>query len=178
MNKRIKKYLLIVASFVFIIVVTAFGFAAYFIYTFPSFDDKYPHQSDEIMITRFHDHRTEFEQLKTMAIADDPMRRVDDDWSDPANLPADRVAEYRRLFKIAGTPRGISKYQGNEQIKFTASSQGWVASGSSKGYIYRRGRRPPGDFVDSLNDQNRFRELDKYFLRHIEGDWYLYFQWL
>ncbi len=176
MNTSTKKVLFIFAGAFSVLVIVVLAFAAYFIYTFPSFEDKYPHQSDEIMISRFHEQRAEFEQLKAMAVADDLMSRVDEDRTQPANLPADRVAEYRRLFKIAGTPRGVSKAPKLGLIEFIASSQGWVASGSSKGYIYSKGKRPSGDFVDSLDDESKLRVLDKYYLRHIEDDWYLFFQ--
>ncbi len=176
MNNKTKNILLTLAGVFLVFVVAVVGFAAYFIYTFPSFEDKYPHQSDEIMISRFHKHRADFEQLKAMAEADGLMSRVDEDWTDPANLPDDRVAEYRRLFKVVGTPRGISKYRERGKLLFIASTQGWVASGSSKGYIYSSGKRPTGNFVDSLNDEKRLQELDIYFLRPIEGDWYLFFQ--
>jgi hypothetical protein len=175
MKKRTKHGLLILAGVVAVFVVAVVGFAAYFIYTFPSFNE-YPHQSDEIMLTRFQEHRAEFEQLKAMAESDDLMWRVDNNWTDPVNLPSDRVADYRRLFNVVGTPRGVSKYRAEGHILFIVSTQGWVASGSSKGYLYSKGKRPAGNFVDSLNDEKRLRELDIYFLRPIEGDWYLFFQ--
>lgn len=175
MKKRTKTVLVVVAGVVSAIVLACVGVVAYFIYTFPSFDD-YPHQSDEIMISRFYEHRAEFEHLKAMAGEDDLMRRVDDTWTDPANLPNERVAEYRRLFKLVGTPRGISKYRDKKQIVFLASTLGWVGSGSAKGYLYSPGKRPSGKFVESLNDREGLRGLDIYFLRPIEGDWYLFFE--
>jgi hypothetical protein len=176
MNRRKKKVLLILSAVLSIFVVSMLALAAYFIYMLPPLFADDPHQSDEVMIARFQKHREEFEQLRAMALADDVMTRVDENWTDPPNLANDRVAEYRRLFKIAGIPRGISKYPGRVQIEFIASSQGWVASGSSKGYIYSGGKRPLGEFVVSLNDPTNFRELDRYFLRPIENDWYLFFK--
>ncbi len=175
MKKRTKTVLFVLAGVVSAIVLACVGVVAYFIYTFPSFDE-FPHQSDEIMISRFHEHRAEFEQLRAMAESDDLMWRVDNTWTGPENLPSERVAEYRRLFKLVGTPRGISKYRDKRQILFLASTLGWVASGSTKGYLYSPGKRPSGKFIESLNDEETLRQLDIYFLRHIEGDWYLFFE--
>ena len=175
MKKRTKTVLVVIAGVVSAIVLTFVGVVAYFIYTFPSFNED-PHQSDEIMLSRFHEHRAEFERLREMAVEDDLMRRVDDTWTDPANLPDARVAEYRRLFKLVETPRGISKYRDKNQLVFLASTLGWVASGSSKGYLYSPGKRPSGKFIESLNDYEKLRERDVYFLRQIEGDWYLFFE--
>ncbi|HMS11252.1 MAG TPA: hypothetical protein PKE66_17315, partial [Pyrinomonadaceae bacterium] len=132
MKKRTKTVLVVIAGVVSAIVLTFVGVVAYFIYTFPSFNE-YPHQSDEVMLSRFHEHRAEFERLRAMAEEDDVMRRVDDTWTGPANLPDARVAKYRRLFKLVGTPRGISKYRDQNKVVFLVSTLGWVASGSSKG---------------------------------------------
>jgi hypothetical protein len=63
MEKIAKNVLLVVAGVALVLVVAVVGFAAYFIYTFPSFDD-YPHQSDEIMLARFYEHRAEVERLR------------------------------------------------------------------------------------------------------------------
>lgn len=122
MNKRTKRFIFVLAGAVLVILVAFFGFAAYLFYSFPWFDDKYPHQSDELMISLFHEHREEFEQLRAMAVADDLILSVSEDRTVPENLPADRVTEYRRLFHLTGMPGGVRKYPDKRYVEFIASA--------------------------------------------------------
>ncbi len=175
MKKRTKKLFILSGITVVLGTVTFLAYGIYSFMTSPFFEEQ-DHQPDEVLITNFREHRVEFEQLKAMVIRDDLMTRVDDNWTNPTNLASDQVTEYRRLFKVVGTPRGISSPVGRERIQFIASSQGWVASGSSKGYLYLRNAPRSKDLLNNLDDYNAMRELDKPFLRHIEGNWYLFFQ--
>lgn len=177
MTKRAKRILLTIGGILVIFVVAIVGLAWSVWNSFnQAFNEEYPHRPDAEMIRNFNEHRQEFEYVRTMAMADESLRRVDEDWSVPGNLDTDKAAEYRRLFTVIGTPRGISKYGGSGRIEFLASTMGWVASGSTKGYLYVDGKPPEGNRVDSLDDVSRLRDLDVYYLKPIDGKWYLYFQ--
>lgn len=136
------------------------------------------HQSDEQMIANFQQHKTEFEQLRQMILDDKGFTRIDDDWTEPSdpqtiNIKPSRITEYRKLFQLLNIPRGFSATQDKNEIEFIASSQGWIASGSSKSYVYLSTR--PESLLNNLNQMSL---TDKPFgtgYRHIEGNWYLYF---
>lgn len=177
MTKRAKRILLTIGGVLVIFVIAIVGLAWHVLNSFDkAFAEPYPHRPDVEMIRNFSQHRDEFEYVRTLAMADENLRRVDEDWSDPRNLNTEKATEYRRLFKVIGTPRGISKYGGSGRIEFLASSMGWVASGSTKGYLYVEGKPPEGNRVDSLDDVSILRDLDVDYLKPIEGKWYLYFR--
>lgn len=177
MTKRAKRILLTIGGILVIFVIAIVGLAWHVLNSFDkAFAEPYPHRPDVEMIRNFKEHRQEFEYVRAMAMADETLMRVDEDWSDPGNLATDRAAEYRRLFKMIGTPRGIRKYGGLGRIEFLASSLGWVASGSTKGYLCVDGKPPKGNRVDSLDDLSILRDLDVDYLKPIEGKWYLYFR--
>jgi len=122
----------------------------------------------------FRDHRSEFEQIRSMLERDENIFRIDDDWTDPTDLPAEKVQEYRHLFAILGTPRGFYNRRNPFRIELIASARGWVTSGSMKGYVYLT-ERPK----DTVSDLDRYHngsgaKVDSA-LRHIEGNWYLFF---
>jgi len=174
MKKRTKKIFLFGAG---ALVLLTGSFLVYEIYSFmsaPLFGEEQPHQPDDVMIANFREHRADFEQLKTMLIRDALITRVDCDWTDPDNLPKEVTEDYRRLFKIVGTPRGISASLDRSQIDFIASSQGWVASGSSNGYAFLA--KPPEITEDSLDHYTENRGQEAYAFRHIDGNWYLFFE--
>lgn len=143
---------------------------------FPDFAGQ-PHLPDEQLIKNFQTHRAEFEKLVAMVLEDKNLTRVDEDWTQPENLPAARVAEYRRLFRIVGTPRGVVARIDRETIEFWASSQGWVAHGSSKGYLYAdKCPSRDGKTEESLDEMSLAERPYGFGCRHIEGKWYLYFE--
>src|SRR5215471_17488883 len=70
------------------------------------------HKSDEDLIANFRNHKKDFEQLREMATADTNLVRVDMRYTVPedlrsAGVSADRIAEYRKLFRRAGCPQGL-----------------------------------------------------------------------
>jgi hypothetical protein len=142
---------------------------------FPDFSGQ-PHLPDEQLIENFKTHRAEFEKLVAMVLEDKSLTRVDEDWTQPENLANLRVAEYRQLFKVVGTPRGVSARLNRESIEFIASSQGWAVHGSSKGYLYSE-KTPEyyGKPIDGLDEISLAERPYGSGYRHIEGNWYLYF---
>lgn len=136
-----------------------------------------PHLPDKQLIENFRIHRAEFEKLVAMIVEDKGLTRVDDNWTEPASYDAARVAEYRKLFKIVGTQRGVSATVDREAIEFIASSQGFVTHGSAKGYLYAK--KCPfqlGKTVESLDEMSSGERPTGSGCHHIEGQWYLYFQ--
>lgn len=143
---------------------------------FPDFSGQ-QHLPDAQLIENFKNHRAEFEKLVALVLEDKTLTRVDDDWTDPKNLADTRVAEYRRLFKIVGTPRGVSSPLSREFIEFMASSQGWAVHGSSKGYLYaEKCSAQFGKTLAILDEMSSAKRPVGSGCRHIEGKWYLYFQ--
>jgi len=135
-----------------------------------------PHLPDKQLIENFHTHRAEFEKLVAMVLEDRNLTRVDETWTEPQDFSAQRIAEYRKLDKAIGIPRGLSAPISREQIEFIASAQGWVAHGSTKGYLY--GEKCPGyigETVESLDGMSLAERPSGSGCRHIEGKWYLYF---
>jgi hypothetical protein len=180
MKKRTKKIFLFSAG---ALVLLTGSFLVYGIYSFmtsPLFGEALDDQPDDVLITNFHMHRAEFEQLREMSTEDATMTRVDDNWTNPATLNSDRVAEYRRLFKVIGTPRGIIADLNRDRIEFISTSHGWFSSGSFKGYLYLKERpnlkERPIKLVDNLDSYGWHTEMDTFVIRHIEGNWYLFFQ--
>lgn len=139
-----------------------------------------PHKSDEELIANFQSHREEFNRLLQMVMEDKALSRVDINWTSPANPQAvgisrERVDEYRALFKKLGVPRGFNAFQARGVFEFIASAQGLSTGGSSKGYIYFKWR--PVHVVESLDEYRQLTDKPYSYpvYRHIEGNWYLFY---
>jgi hypothetical protein len=153
---------------------------------------KKEHPKDEKLIENFQSHKEEFNQLLQMFLEDKYVGRIDFDFtrasdffekcksSDGQNgneieLSKDRLESYRKLFNELGLSFGIEGYCEKEKVIFYASTQGLSVSGSTKGYAYLA--NPPEKIVDNLDkywsqDRQSFTAF-----RHIEGNWYLYFDY-
>jgi hypothetical protein len=140
------------------------------------------HPSDGALIEAFRVHRQEFERLREMFSFDPQLGRVAPTFTrsasfysgapTPAGPPvsADRLREYRSLFKALGLDAGIEGYDDKQTIFFHASSLGLAVSGSGKGYVYTT--RPPQPLVPTL--EKSFFPGEHIMYRHLEGNWYLY----
>ncbi len=157
------------------------SFLAHGIYSFmtsPLFGEQPDDKPDNVLIANFNAHRADFELCREMSTEDTTMTRVDDNWTSPSTMDSTRVAEYRRLFKMIGTPRGITVRHDPDRIEFMSTSHGWVASSSPKGYLYFKENpklKGPLKLVDNL-DAYGWHSQYTFVIRHIEGDWYLYFE--
>jgi hypothetical protein len=137
-----------------------------------------PHLPDAQLIANFQAHKEGFERLRQMIIEDKGLTRVDDNWTAPGDPKAigvspERIAEYRKLFSQLGIPRGFSATSERDRIEFLASSQGWVAHGSHKCYLYAS--NPPKDLIGSLDHISSKNRSVGEGTRQIEGNWYLHF---
>jgi hypothetical protein len=149
--------------------------------------------SDEQLLESFRAHRSELEQLIRMFQADKGLGRVGDTFTrpdDPARvgITNERISEYRRLCAAIGAPACIEGYdaafdrlygptrEGSTEVKnpiwIHVSSAGLAVSGSSKGFLYSAA--PPFEVVADLDRVAPSRSGT--WLRHIEGPWYIYFE--
>ena len=137
-----------------------------------------PHPADHEMIANFQGHRAEFDHVRDMILHDAGLLRVDDHETWPKNpqvvgVTPERIAEYRLLLKRLGLRGGISSSEDGTTIELTNSTRGFVTHGSEKGYVYSR--NPDPRFVvpelDSLSKRGAGNGW-----KHIEDNWYLYFE--
>ena len=138
------------------------------------------HPSDEALVNNFQSHRSEFDQLLQMFLADKKLGRVAYDFTRPANpaeigISGQRLKEYRKLFDRLDLSAGIEGYDEKDLVWFHASTQGLSVTGSGKGYAWLT--KPPQLVVENLDtywskDGRSFTAF-----RHIEGNWYLYFDY-
>ena len=138
------------------------------------------HPTDQSLIDNFQSHKSEFSQLLQMFLADKGLGRVAYDFTRPANpqdigISQQRLAEYRALFDRLDLSAGIEGYDEKDLVWFHASTQGLSVTGSSKGFAYLK--EPPKLVVEKLD--NYWSKDGRSFtaFRHIEGNWYLYFDY-
>jgi hypothetical protein len=134
-----------------------------------------PRPSDAVMIENLRQKRETFETLVKMIREDRGLKRVDVDWTDPADpttigVSEQRIALYRQLCREAGVPRGF--YQFETSIQFIGYAAGMVVDGSSKSYVHGRSKYEPdaidGDLDAAAGTQRKFHAR-----RRIDGDWSL-----
>jgi hypothetical protein len=150
-----------------------------------------PHPSDREMLNNFQKHKTEFDQLLQMFIADQQLESVAHQWTSPtdlqlAGITPQRLEEYNALIwkinlridfcRLAIRPcMSLWKVYGQtglDAVEFSFSSRGLAVSGSVKGYIYTF--KSPSPIVDNLDKYTS--ESGKFTVyRHIEENWYLYY---
>ena len=138
------------------------------------------HPTDQSLIDNFQSHKSEFNQLLQMFRADRSLGRVAYDFTRPANpqdigISQQRLAEYRALFDQLDLSAGIEGYDEKGLVWFHVSTQGLSVTGSGKGFAYLK--ESPPLVVDSLDtywskDGRSFTAF-----RHLEGNWYLYFDY-
>ena len=136
------------------------------------------HPTDELLIQNFTTHRQEFEYLITMIHADRGLRRVDDNWTDPADpttvgVPSDRIADYRRRFTLCGIPRGFYSFDSGSNVSFIATAFGFTTGGSGKGYAYFSAPPLTLNLVPSTDSYRTTRQGAYRVYRHIADNWYI-----
>lgn len=135
--------------------------------------------SDTAMLRHFDSQEHTFDNLVRMAREDGRLRRVDDDWTDPdavtIGISKARVEAYRKLLRVAATPRGYRASSVCCEYQFYFWVRGSAISNSkSKGFAYRES--PPSNVVQTLDGMDfGFREYSMSY-RHIRGNWYLFYE--
>ncbi len=141
--------------------------------------------SDAVMLKHFGSQETTLATLVQMANADKGLDRVDENWTLPADtrdvgVSPERLTEYRKLLRNAGTPRGFQagrRADGNDGVNFlfwlTGSA---ISDDTEKGFAYRT--VPPANILPALDgirpqSRNGFAAY-----RHIQGNWYLFYEFI
>jgi len=138
--------------------------------------------SDAAMLRHFDDHEGVLDTLAKMASADKGLDRVDQDWTMPADtrsvgVSSERLADYRRLLRDAGTPRGFQVSQGQDGIDFLFWLRGSaISDDTDKGFAYRT--TPPPSTVQSLDGIRVDSRNALIAYRHIRGNWYLFYKFI
>ena len=136
------------------------------------------HPSDETLIAEFQGHKPQYNKLLEMFLADKDLGRVAYDFTRPDEpekfgITQLRLQEYRTLFKELKLSAGIEGYAPKDSVMFLRSTRGLSVSGSSKGLAYLL--KPPALVVNSLDDYRSQDRRSFTAFRHIEGNWYLYY---
>ena len=154
------------------------GVALLFGGCFSSLSKKHP--TDDELLKNFQTHKVEFDRLLKMFLADKELGRVAPDFTRPEDprtvgVSPERLGEYRKLLNTLGLSNGIEGYKEKDLVYFHSSAQGLAVSGSGKGYAFAVIR--PALVVDNLD--NYWSKDSRSFtaFRHIEGNWYLYFDY-
>lgn len=137
--------------------------------------------SDRQLLDNFKRHRATFNELAQMTQIDKSLARVDYNWTDPSDpqkigvSPA-RIARYRSLLESVGLHRGFYTH-GLADTEFIAYGQGSAMSSDTfKGYMYLA--TPPKLVLRSLDECQPDAKNGTEAYRHIEGHWYLYYEYL
>ncbi len=141
---------------------------------------QYP-PSDRQLINNFRLHRVQLDELAQMRRTDKGLMQVGEDWTQPSDsktvgVSPERIANYRWLLSCAGVHRGLGA-DGLYGTDFTYWAQGGATSDDvEKGYAYLL--ITPKQATSSLDrvSPDGLHELEVY--RHIEGCWYLYYDYL
>lgn len=141
---------------------------------------QYP-PSDQQLLSNFRFHRAEFDELAQMKQADKGLLSIGSDFTQPNDLQTvgvspERIAKYRWLLQCAGVHRGL-RVDGLTGADFAVWMQGGATSSDrDKGYAHLV--VPPKHILSSLNQipPDSPHEFEVY--RHIEGCWYLYYEYL
>jgi hypothetical protein len=138
--------------------------------------------SDAAMLLHFDRHEGALDTLAKMADADKGLDRVDQDWTMPADtrsvgVSSERLADYRRLLRDTGTPRGFQVSQGHDGLNFLFWLRGSaISDDTDKGFAYRT--TPPPRTVQSLDNIRTDSRNALIVYRHIRGNWYLFYEFI
>ena len=140
--------------------------------------------SDGQLIGNFRRHRAAFDAMVQMSQADKGYVSVSHHTNTPdevreEGISSNRAEQYRRLLneaKVRDLAAGTDKIEGY-RAKFSCWFQG---SGQTedygKGYVYLA--VPPGPLVGSLDNYRPDADDKDDAYRHVEGHWYLYYEYL
>lgn len=133
----------------------------------------------------FHEHRAEFDKLLSMALDDAQFQGGPFDiFNVTADagisrgwmlhpLSAERVVAYQRLLDDLRLER-IRRWWTADPIKFIRWSRGSFEHGRSKGFVYTE--HPPDTLIDDLDEYEHDAKGDGEAWRHLDGNWYLFFE--
>jgi hypothetical protein len=165
-----------------------FAAVLFALWAFVSFDMTPP--AEKTLIENFQTHRSTFEQLRDMMIADHQLKEVHTasgvttissgaprkPWE--ARFPINRYNEYVELLQQVGSTLAFKSERNTDQLELIcvgAWGAGWA--GDTRHIWYCWASRAPENQISSLDDYYRNPKRKKNVFRHIEADWYLSADW-
>jgi hypothetical protein len=140
--------------------------------------DSYP--SDNSLIEKFRSNEADFRRLAKMFKEDVKLSGVDHKsaWVDynynfKADIPQQRLDEYRSLLKRLGVQHIVRGDKSGHFYLLVWRENGLFIGGSSKFYIYADWLPPPSPLTDSL-DALKQSGHDAYAFKQFEEHWYLH----
>lgn len=150
------------------------------------------HPKDIELMARFNEDRVKFDELIQMFKEDRSLGRVDKDFERSASffekcdgegawnssrilVDRTRIDDYRKRLAELKIAAGIEGYCEKDHIILIASTQGLSVTGSSKGYAFLKD--PPAILVEDLDNYWSADRRSFTAYRHIDGNWYLYFDY-
>ncbi len=129
------------------------------------------------MIARFHEHRTEFEQLRAMLQRDSQVRFISatsfdtTDWSgSTSQISPQQLAKYRALMQQLGLSAIVRLTSRGGYFRFEVFGGGFTDTSWGIGYAW--GYKPLTPLVQSA--YNQMPRRDRQHFSPIEGHWYIY----
>jgi hypothetical protein len=136
---------------------------------------------DQQLLSNFDHHHAIFDQLARMTQVDKGLQSVGYNWTDPSNpqkigvSPA-RVDIYRRLLDSVHCHRGFDTYELHGAAFWYWGHGSSISDDEDKGYAYLTA--PPTETLLTLNECRPDEENEVKAYRHIEGCWYLYYDFI
>ena len=132
--------------------------------------------TDAEMLAVFQHRKIQFEQLRNLLCANNGRRVVmmEPEWSDP-KVSEDEKAKLYRLYREIGAKGAY--YDGDCSFRIAVWSVGLAGSGDYKYYSYRPSASSShkASVLSTLDNLDPKSETVEFYLRPIEGDWYLAF---
>jgi hypothetical protein len=127
-------------------------------------------RSDSAMIARFQEHRRDYQELLRIFQTHKLGVFSVDAGGGGGELSTAEAERYLQRMKELGV-ESVERFGG--QIQFTTDSDGLVSSGWIRGYLWAS--RPPSPLVGDTQKDATAGSGQIY--RHIEGDWYVTYEW-
>lgn len=129
------------------------------------------HPSDENLIEAFKGNRASFEAIVAMIQQDADLKNKPDYLR--VRIAQDELGSYRQILTQLNIP--VMYVDHSLDVEFAASNLGYAFSGSSKGYSFLK--KKPADVVDNLDTfQSKQTSNSGSAYRHIDGNWYLFYE--
>jgi hypothetical protein len=142
---------------------------------------------ERTLIENFHTHRSAYERLRSMLLADEGLLRVAS-WGvettksigthtpPDGDFPVDRYHEYLELLKQTGG-LGASRGRGEhpDSVGVLVWASGWAADTRHVEICWLE--HEPANQVASLDDYYKTPKPRHPIFRHIDGNWYLWADW-
>lgn len=128
--------------------------------------------SDEEMIANFREHRSDFDRMVSMFLADKGAGRMNDEHGSSG----EQFQRYRDLLSRTNVRHGLERHDDGTILASVWAIGSAVSDDKSKGFAYLL--KPPKASRASLDNYDPAQRLPETVYRHIDGPWYLYYDYL